>query len=134
MKTCPDCLSRFKHSQAGRSAKKAGGAWGRGRWPTSVYHSEATRKCAKHQAQCLADTAARRAGLSQATPVWADRAAIRAVYVECMRLTQETGVPHEVDHIVPLNGVNVCGLHVHWNLRPLKATANREKSNRMESG
>lgn len=131
---CPDCLSNYKHSRDGRTAKKAGTAWGKGKWPANLYHDGKTRKCAKHHAQALADSAARRAGLERATPAWADRGAIRAVYDEAIRLTNRTGVRHEVDHIVPLNGERVSGLHVHWNLRAIPHHINRAKSNQFDDG
>lgn len=134
MKTCPDCLSFYKISKAGRAAKKSGGAWGRGLWPVEIYHDMPTRKCFKHHAQSLADTAARRAGTDRATPAWADRAAIKAVYLDCIRLTKETGITHEVDHVVPLNGELVSGLHVHWNLKAIPASDNRLKSNHFHDG
>lgn len=78
----------------------------------------------------LAKWAKRRAQKLQATPGWADLKAIEAIYVEAKRLTEETGVQHEVDHVVPLNGKNVCGLHVEWNLQILTWAANRSKSNK----
>jgi len=68
----------------------------------------------------------------QAMPAWADKEAIAKFYIEAARLTAETGVPHEVDHIVPLQGVNVCGLHVPANLRVISRSENRSKRNRFE--
>jgi hypothetical protein len=69
--------------------------------------------------------AARRAGLEKATPAWADRAEIQRFYAE-----RPEG--YHVDHIVPLKGKNVCGLHVLWNLQYLPAAENLRKNNKFE--
>lgn len=74
--------------------------------------------------------AARRARVLQATPAWLTEehwVAIRSVYAEAEKLTKETGIRHEVDHIVPLQGKTVCGLHVPWNLRAIPATRNNRR-------
>lgn len=85
-----------------------------------------------NKARCNAKTAIRRAARLRATPPWLTesmRAECLAIYAEAKRLTSETGVPHEVDHVVPLHGINVCGLHVPWNLQILTEQENRAKHN-----
>lgn len=134
MHICPDCLSAYKKSPDGRKAKKEGGRWGRNNWPSWVYTSNHVRKCPRHNIQATADGAARRARINRATPAWADRAAIKAVFSQADFLTKTTGILHEVDHIVPLKGRLVSGLHVHWNLRAIPASENRAKSNRFYDG
>lgn len=69
----------------------------------------------------------RKSALQCATPAWADLDAIKALYAESRRLTAETGVKHEVDHIIPIRGKRVCGLHVPWNLRVITKAANARK-------
>lgn len=59
------------------------------------------------------------------TPEWADNKAIVAFYEGCPE-------GHHVDHIVPLQGHNVSGLHVLENLQYLPALENIAKGNRYE--
>jgi hypothetical protein len=73
--------------------------------------------------------AAYRARKLNATPPWASLDAIKEIYKERDRLCQETGESWHVDHIIPLNGVNVCGLHCENNLQIIHATENARKSN-----
>lgn len=71
--------------------------------------------------------------LAKATPDWLtadDWAAMNAVYEEARRLTQDTGIKHQVDHIFPINGKTVSGLHVPGNLQILTQAENVAKSNR----
>lgn len=76
----------------------------------------------------------RRSATLCATPKWADHQKIAAVYAEAVRLSIETGIPHHVDHVVPLIGKLtktgpqiVCGLHWEANLAPIPASDNCKK-------
>ena len=64
----------------------------------------------------------RKGRLKNATPNWADKLAIRHFYVNCPE-------GHRVDHIIPLHGKTVCGLHTLENLQNLPAEINLQKGN-----
>lgn len=81
-----------------------------------------------HQAEYCANARTREISLLKRTPAWADLKAIRAVYAEARNLRQK-GQDVVVDHIIPLRGESVSGLHVHTNLQILPADANLAKSN-----
>ena len=66
--------------------------------------------------------AKRKAAKARRFPSWANRKAIRAIYESCPP-------GHHVDHIIPLQGENVSGLHVAANLQYLPAEENLAKSN-----
>ena len=86
----------------------------------------------ENRAAVLAMNAKRRAAQINATPEWADQEAVERFYMQARALTVSTGVSHEVDHIEPLLGDAVCGLHVECNLQILTASANRSKKNRVK--
>lgn len=93
---------------------------------------EASRKWAQNnKASVAARTARRRARKLQATPEWVDHRAIASFYEKARQISIETGIPHEVDHIHPLQGENFCGLHVPWNLQILTKSENSRKKNRL---
>jgi hypothetical protein len=62
-----------------------------------------------------------------ATPKWVNIEEISNIYA----LRPEG---YQVDHIIPINGKNVCGLHVPWNLQYLEPYKNSRKSNKTKWG
>lgn len=73
--------------------------------------------------------AKRKADMINATPSWADIKAIESIYKQAKYMKCKTGTEYHVDHIVPLKGKLVCGLHVENNLQILTSVENRSKSN-----
>ena len=82
-----------------------------------------------------ANNASRRALKKQAQPPWLTEDHINQIkvkYKNSKRMKKLTGIEHHVDHIVPLKGENVCGLHVPWNLQVIPAKHNLEKRNHFD--
>ncbi|CAB5194942.1 HNHc domain containing protein [uncultured Caudovirales phage] len=81
----------------------------------------------------LADCAKRRASRIQRTPCWlTDKCLkkIETIYAKAKKLEEKTGIKHHVDHIIPLQGKLVSGLHVPSNLRVVTAKENISKNNK----
>lgn len=70
--------------------------------------------------------------LARQTPSWVDTKAIEMIYRQARSMTKETGTPHDVDHVIPLQGKLVSGLHVAENLAAIPRFANRSKSNKFD--
>ena len=78
------------------------------------------------------DSMLRHAKVALAAPAWLStdqKEEILGKYKLSKQLS-DSGVQHHVDHIVPLNGANICGLHVPWNLQVITAEENLKKSNK----
>jgi len=80
----------------------------------------------------LAYNAKRRSSKLQATPNWLSEVQLQSIehfYWLAKDLFSVTGEVYHVDHIVPLQGEHVCGLHVPWNLQVLPSDINIKKGN-----
>ena len=82
-----------------------------------------------HRAKQTAHQAKRRAKQLQATPSWANLKDIERVYIAASKISKSTKIEHHVDHIVPLQGENICGLHIFNNLCIIPAKMNLQKGN-----
>jgi len=83
----------------------------------------------KHYSRVLADNAKRRALRIQRTPLWANLEMIEVFYWVAIELSKVMSQKYHVDHIIPLQGKNVSGLHVQNNLQVMLAIDNCKKSN-----
>jgi hypothetical protein len=122
---CKECERAQKRERYNANREK-NRAYGRG------YYEANKDLLAEYQKQYRTDNreqfatrqAARRAIQLSATPAWAELEKIEVVYQKA----QEYGF--EVDHIVPLKGKRVCGLHVWENLQLMTREDNTKKNNR----
>jgi hypothetical protein len=95
------------------------------------HRARSARWAAENRDAVNSKSAVRRARSKKAQPAWLtshEHGQILLRYKEARVMAALTGVPHEVDHIIPINGDLVCGLHVPWNLRVIPMRENRRKA------
>lgn len=96
---------------------------------SSVDHSDHYKKNAEYY---KIKASFRKDSVRQATPkclTEGHKSSIIEIYRHAHDCSVVTGEKYHVDHIVPLRGEQVCGLHVPWNLQVLPAKVNLVKSN-----
>lgn len=101
-----------------------------GKWCESCYQ----RLNGRRLVQRRYNDARRRTLKRNACPPWADAAAVTAIYRFAAEASRMTGHPHHVEHWVPLQSAQVCGLHCETNLRIAPADLNLAKGNRFDDG
>ena len=109
----------------------------------AIYRAENKTKIAKRDASYAKANPDKRAAIvaryklrkSMRCPKWLTKEQhkeITAFYTQAAVTSSFTGVQHHVDHIRPLQGDNISGLHVPWNLQVLSASDNCSKSNKFD--
>ena len=82
-----------------------------------------------------ARTAKYRAALLERIPSWSnddDIKAIKNIYARCKKINKLTGIEHHVDHVIPMQGDGISGLHHSTNLAIIPAALNLSKNNSWE--
>ena len=106
---CKECLSRVKKERRKGTAERDAA--------TRRKYNQKNKDLSKHL------SGMQRARKKSAIPLWADINLIRDMYKEAHYFGLH------IDHIIPLNGINVCGLHWEGNLQALTNMENYTKGN-----
>jgi len=136
-RVCTEC---DKNTKAARRASAANAQVKSTRRASYQKHKEAALLAKKiyrteNKGKINALCAARKKVVKQRTPTWLtafDRLKIRCMYQLAAMYTRENEESWHVDHIVPLQGAVVSGLHVPNNLRVLRGLDNIKKKNQYE--
>lgn len=86
--------------------------------------------CPKNKGLVNACVTGRKKKIRQATPDWLTREHHRQI-TEFYILSAASPEPTHVDHVIPIDGKKVCGLHVPWNLQILPALENLRKRSKI---
>jgi hypothetical protein len=137
---CVECRRLYKNA-----ARKKTQKYGKKGRPLSTRTTEEKKEAARIAAKKYrnkpenagrnaAKRAKRRACKIQRTPKWLsqeDHIQIKKIYTEAMQKTIDTGIKWHVDHIYPLRGEVVSGLHIPSNLQIITAVENIKKGNKI---
>jgi hypothetical protein len=123
--SCKDCKNKGNQKYHSNNRDKE-----------SLYSKKYFKSVGKFQTAKICEISARRrARKLQATPKWlsgSDLTAIKCKYSVAAMFNKYSDVRYAVDHIVPLQGKTVCGLHVPWNLQVIPVKDNLKKGNKLQ--
>jgi len=108
------------------SGKREAAEKRRAKRPLSQARKDARKRWRNKNKHYYAADRAHRRMLSRTTLSVLHKREIEEIYLLCSKMPG-----YQVDHIVPVKGKNVSGLHVPWNLQIILQTENRSKSNKV---
>ena len=135
------CIECDKNTKAARRASAANDQVKSTRRASYKKHQEAALAAKKvyratNKGKINALCAARKKVVKQRTPAWLtsfDKLKIRCMYQLAAMYTRENEEAWHVDHVIPLQGQQISGLHVPSNLRVIRGLENIKKKNRYEA-
>lgn len=134
---CKSCMNTYRkeryNSVTKQEERDASDAWrNRNREKARAYCTKWREKNKPRKAE---QERIRKAKESLAKPAWLSKEQKDKIlwYYAVAQEIRKSGIPCEVDHIIPLQGKNVCGLHVPWNLQILTKEENAKKHNSFTS-
>ena len=129
--TCKECVNKRRRDRHRQNKEKRNSVNRKWYWENREVHQRKNKRWMQENACIQASRVAKRhAKKIQQTPKWANENLIQDWYRMSDLLSKQTGVKYHVDHIVPLQGNTVSGLHVEYNLQLLKSKENIRKSNK----
>lgn len=126
-------IKELKVTKTKEDNLKRGREWYKNRSPDQIKRRKEYRKryCKKNADKFAFYARSRENKVKQATPAWADKRYIKLFYtlakIEEKRICETV----HVDHIIPINGKTVCGLHCEDNLQLLTGMDNMKKHNKL---
>jgi len=135
-RVCMECENvkriNFRLNNPEKAKEKAKASYARNR----KNHLQNKRKYRQeNKGKIAALNASRKKVVKLRTPSWLtdfDKLKIKCMYQMAAMYARENGEQFHVDHVIPLQGVNVSGLHVPLNLQIMRGVENIGKKNKYE--
>lgn len=141
MKICTGCFIEKTFDNFGKDKHQKDGLKYKCKTCRSLYSKTMQNKNSIYYVNCYEENyadinfrnATNRAKRMHRVPNWltiGDIVEMKWAYQLAKEITTNTGIKYVVDHIIPLNGHNISGLHCPQNLRIITAFENRQKKNK----
>lgn len=132
---CKSCVKKYQKENKGKFCEYNKQYYEENKDKISKRHRQYSKQYKKeNKGKVLSWKAKRRAQKLQATPSWLTAEHLKSIerfYTISKEMELISGVKYHVDHIIPLQGKDVCGLHVPWNLQVIEASENLSKNNKL---
>lgn len=137
LKTCGLCHNKYERWEFSRDKNRPDGKGKKCRKCRGLAVFGEKELYLKKREKAKSKKEKRRIAERLATPAWLSpeqKCEIESIYDHMRDCRRVTGEPYEVNHVVPIRGESVCGLHVPWNLEVLPRYVNYYLGNTFDGG